>query len=157
MYNDNLCEDIRKYLKERATVSGIEFTTKELGMAMGLLKPSQVGSKSNSRMETKIGDELRRLRHKKCKGRKRTNDTSQHVEMANKAGFKVSVESYKCKNSKGGRRPAILWKVTKLQDRLDAFMDLSPSTVIKTPITPMFDLSKVPSQELIQELSKRIT
>lgn len=153
MTYDNLCEDIRQHLKNIATVSGVEFTTKELGMSMGLLKPHQVGFKSNSRMETKIGDELRRLRHKKCNGRKRTKDTSKHVKMANKEGFQVSVVSYKCKNSRGGRRPAILWRVSKLQDRLDAFMDLTPTTVIKTP---MFDLGPVPSEELLRELEKRI-
>jgi hypothetical protein len=136
--NDNLCEEIRQYLKKEATFSGTEVTTKQLGMLMGLLKPNQVGANSDNRMETIIGDELRRLRHKKCKGRKRTNDTSKHAHMAYEHGFEVKVASYKSENSQGGRRPAILWKIKKIQKSLENFMieqPMSETIVEKCPIS----------------------
>jgi len=136
--NDNLCENIRQYLKEKATFSGTQVTTKQLGMLTGLLKPNQVGPKSNSRMETIIGDEMRRLRHEKCEGRKRSKDTSKHAHIAYEQGFEVRVVSYKCKNSEGGRRPAILWEFKKIQKSLENFMTKQPMSetiVEKCPIS----------------------
>ena len=110
---NNMCEDIRTYLKKLAMQGGADFTVKQLGMQMGLLGKHQVGDKTDSRTETKISDELRRLLHGPDNVRPNTADTSKHAHMARQMGFRVERVSYKSRNSSGGKRPAILWRVSK--------------------------------------------
>jgi len=155
----NLCENIRVFLKDNM-FNRPEFTTKELGVAMGLLDKSEIGPLSNTRMETKIGDELRRLRDPNDPSEyRRSKDTSKHSHLAYDKGFSIRVVSYKSKNANGKRRPALKWTCAPITRSLETFM--TDQKVDIFPITMNVSMSelvqRIPNDIFAAEAQRRLT
>lgn len=155
----NLCESIRVFLKDNM-MNRPSFTTKELGMAMGLLDKTETGPLSNHRMETKITDELRRLRDPNDPSDyRRSKETSKHSHLAYKKGFSLRVVSYKSENSNGKRRPAIKWTCVPITRSLETFM--TDQKVDIFPITMNVSISelvqRIPNDIFAAEVQRRLT
>jgi len=156
--NNNFCENVRTYLKSNAAHRPV-FTTKELGMALGVLSKSEVGSKTNQKVETKIGDELRRLRDPSDPHKYKSSwDTGNHSHLAYAMGFRIRIDSYKSKNSHGKRRPAIKWVCEPIVRSLESFMtDQKVATFPITANVPYVDLVKqIPDDILGAEIQRRL-
>lgn len=113
---ENFCENVRDFLPKM--VGRGDFNLKQLGREMGLITPN-MSKNEQMKITIKLNDELQRLRAlddnffygKGRKSKKHPHYKSKHSHLAEAAGYRVSCISYKSKNSDGGRRPALTFRV----------------------------------------------
>lgn len=113
---ENFCENVRDFLPKM--IGRGEFNLKQLGREMSLITPN-MSKKEQMQITIKLNDELQRLRAvddnffygKGKKSKKHPHYKSKHSHLAEAAGYRVLCISYKSKNSDGGRRPALTFRV----------------------------------------------
>lgn len=113
---ENFCENVRDFLPRM--IGRGDFNLKQLGREMGLITPN-MSSNEQMKITIKLNDELQRLRAvddnflygKGKKSKRHPHYKSKHAHFAESLGINVTCTSYKSKNSDGGRRPALTFRV----------------------------------------------
>lgn len=112
----NFCENVRDFLPKM--IGRSDFNLKQLGREMGIIT-SNMSKNEQMKITIKLNDELQRLRalddnffYGKGKNlKKHPHYKSKHAHLAETLGIRVMCTSYKSKNSDGGRRPALTFRV----------------------------------------------
>lgn len=113
---ENFCENVRDFLPKM--IGHGDFNLKQLGREMGLIT-SNMSRNEQMKITIKLNDELQRLRAlddnffygKGKKSKKHPHYKSKHAHLAESLGIRVMCTSYKSKNSDGGRRPALTFRI----------------------------------------------
>ena len=117
----NYCEEIRSTLKKIVDRNGtFEFTNYKLAKSMKLFTGVS-SSKEIEKATAKVNAELNRCRALDDNWESENNtrkavpkEKSDHSYLLDELGIRLSMVEYSPKHSKGGRRPAILWRVEPL-------------------------------------------
>lgn len=113
---ENFCENVRDFLPKM--IGHGDFNLKQLGREMGLIT-SNMSRNEQMKITIKLNDELQRLRAlddnffygKGKKSKRHPHYKSKHAHLAESLGIRVMCTSYKSKNSDGGRRPALTFRI----------------------------------------------
>ena len=113
---ENFCENVRDFLPRM--IGRGDFNLKQLGREMRLITPN-MSRNEQMKITIKLNDELQRLRAvddnffygKGKKSKRHPYYKSKHAHLAESLGISVTCTSYKSKNSDGGRRPALTFRV----------------------------------------------
>ena len=153
---ENFCENVRDFLPRM--IDRGDFNLKKLGRDMGLITP-YMSKNEQTKISIKLNDELQRLRtvddnffYGKGKNSKRhPHYKSKHAHLAESLGIRVTCTSYKSKNSDGGRRPALMFRVESTS---------TPSTFVTESIQDYTVSEKIirhlPDQIVFAEASRRL-